>query len=427
MRPRSAELSLLILAEIIALGAYTLVYFARDAAVPPGIVPHALLFTAAITLVHLAVRRLAPHGDPLLVPIAVLLSGFGYAVIRRLNPALAGPQLLWIGVGLAAFVLTLAIVRDHRRLEQFHYSLMLLGIGLLLLPLAPNLGRAVGGARLWVRIGSLNFQPAELAKIVLAAFLAGYLAQKREVMTIAAAKVGPLHFPAPRHFGPLLLAWGLSLALIVWERDLGSSILFFALFVVMVYVATTRAAYAVIGFALFSGGVYFAYHAFGHVQRRIAAWIDPWSRIQESGFQIAQSVFALATGGISGRGLGLGRPEFIQPGGTGPTIPTDFIFSAIGEELGLLGTTAILLLFGLIVARGFRIALRSRDSFGTLLATGLTAIVGVQGFLIMGGVSRLIPLTGITLPFVAYGGSSLVANFILVALLMRISDSEAVV
>ncbi|MBI4728367.1 MAG: FtsW/RodA/SpoVE family cell cycle protein [Acidobacteria bacterium] len=425
MKPRSAELSLLILAGIIALAAFALVSFAREAAVPPGIAAHAALFAAGIAVVHVAVRRFAPRADPLLLPIAMLLAAFGYVMIRRLDPALGGPQLAWIGTGIAAFTATLALVRDHRSLERFRYSLMLLGIALLLLPLAPSIGRSVGGARLWVRVGTLNFQPAELAKVILATFLAGYLAQKREVMTIASMRIGPLELPAPRHFGPLILAWGLSLALIVWERDLGSSVLFFALFVVTLYVATARASYAGTGLALFAGGVWFTYHAFGHVQTRIAAWLDPWSRIEGAGFQIGQSVWALATGGISGTGLGRGHPGLIQPG-RGATIPTDFIFSAIGEELGLLGTTAIALLFGLLVARGLRIALRSRDAFGTLLATGLTTIVGIQALLIMAGVSRLVPLTGITLPFVAYGGSSLLTNFVLVGLLIRMSDAEAV-
>jgi peptidoglycan glycosyltransferase len=297
---------------------------------------------------------------------------------------------------------------------------MLLGLALLLLPLAPGIGRTVSGARLWVRVGPLNFQPAEGAKIMLAAFLAGYLATKREVLMAATTRVGPWMIPAPRHFGPLVLAWGVSLAVMVFERDLGSSMLFFALFVVMIYAATGRSAYVVTGVGLFAGGTYFAYQAFGHVQSRIAAWLDPWSRIETSGFQIAQSLFALGTGGIAGEGLGRGRPDLIRRG-----VETDFIFSAFGEELGMLGGLAILLLFAILVARGFHVALRARDPFMTLLATGLTVIVGFQTFIIVGGVTRLIPLTGITLPFVSYGGSSILANFVLIALLMRLSDAEA--
>ena len=420
MSRRNAELGLIILAVILSLGAYLLVEFSKADAIPPGFFSYAAAFSALALAAHAAVRRYAPHADPLFLPIGLLLSGLGYAMVRRLDPALGGPQLSWIVIGTLTFVITLVVLRDPRRIESFRYSLMLLGLAMLLLPLAPSIGRTVSGARLWVRLGPLNFQPAEGAKIFLAAFLAGYLASKREVLTAATTRLGPWMIPAPRHFGPLVLAWGVSLAVMVFERDLGSSMLFFTLFVVMIYAATGRSAYVVTGVGLFAGGTYFAYQAFGHVQNRIAAWIDPWSRIETSGFQIAQSLFALGTGGVAGEGLGRGRPDLIRRG-----VETDFIFSAFGEELGLLGGLAILLLFAVLVARGFHVALRARDPFATLLATGLTVIVGFQTFLIVGGVTRLIPLTGITLPFVSYGGSSILANFVLIALLMRLSDSEA--
>ena len=420
MSRRNAELGLIILALILSLGAYLLVDFAHSKAIPAGFFSYAAAATGVSLGTHLVVRRLAPNADPLFLPIGLLLSGLGYAMVRRLNPALGGPQLSWILLGAIAFVLTLVLLRDARRVESFRYSLMLLGLALLLLPLAPHIGRTVSGARLWIRVGPLNFQPAELAKILLAAFLAGYLATKREVLTAATMKVGPWQIPAPRHFGPLVLAWGVSLAVMVFERDLGSSMLFFALFVVMLYAATARASYVVTGVSLFAGGTVLAYHAFGHVQRRVEAWIDPWSRIHTSGFQIAQSLFALGTGGIAGEGLARGRPDLIQRG-----VETDFIFSAFGEELGMIGALALLLLFAVLVARGFHIALRARDPFITLFATGLTFIVGFQTFLIVGGVTRLIPLTGITLPFVSYGGSSILANFVLIAILIRLSDSEA--
>ncbi|MFY9588504.1 MAG: FtsW/RodA/SpoVE family cell cycle protein [Actinomycetota bacterium] len=419
MSRRNAELGLIILAVILSLGAFLLVHFANADSIPAGFVTYAFVVSGVAIAAHLVVRRYAHNADPLLLPIGLLLAGLGYAMVRRLNPDLGGPQLAWIVIGIAAFTLTLVVVRDPRRIESFRYSLMLLGLALLLLPLAPGIGRTVSGARLWVRVGTLNFQPAEGAKILLAAFLAGYLASKREVLTAATTRLGPWRIPAPRHFGPLVLAWGVSLAVMVFERDLGSSMLFFALFVVMLYAATARASYVVTGVGLFAGGTYMAYQAFAHVQNRIAAWIDPWSRIETSGFQIAQSLFALGTGGIGGQGLGRGRPDLIRRG-----VETDFIFAAFGEELGMVGTLAILLLFGVLVARGFHIALRARDPFYTLLATGLTVIVGIQTFLIVGGVTRLIPLTGITLPFVSYGGSSIVANFVLIALLMRVSDAE---
>jgi cell division protein FtsW (lipid II flippase) len=250
-------------------------------------------------------------------------------------------------------------------------------------------------------------------------------------MTLPAFRLGPIGIPAPRHFGPLVVAWGCSLAVMFYERDLGSSMLFFALFVATIYMATSRLIYVVAGSAMFAGGVWVAVGRFSHVQTRIAAWLDPWSNDPETGIlgagrQIAQSWYALGAGGMTGTGIARGNPELIDPGLASGTLPTDFIFAAIGEELGLFGAVAILLVFGLIIARGFTIALRSTDAFGSLLAGGLTFILGLQAFLIMGGVTRLLPLTGITLPFVSYGGSSLVANAVIVALLMRISDREAV-
>jgi len=432
MRPRTAELSMLIIAILVALGTFALVDLSRSSHVSGDLVKFMLGFTAIAVAGHVAIRKLAPAADPLIYSVAVLLAGFGYGEIRRLSPELAGAQLGWIAMGMAAFVITLAVVRDHRQLEQFRYSFLLLGIILLLLPVTP-IGSTLGrSAKLWVKLGPLAFQPAELAKIVLAIFLAGYLAAKREVMTITTVKVGPVGIPAPRHFGPLILAWGLSLAVMFYERDLGSSTLFFALFVITLYAATSRGVYAFAGAGMFMLGVWYAYQHFSHVGVRICAWLHPWSTtdkvcgIQAAGRQIAQSAFALGSGGLSGVGLGRGHPELIDPGLRSGTLPTDFIFAAIGEELGFIGTVAILLLFGLIAARGFHIALRSRDTFGTLLGTGLTAIITLQALLIMGGVSRLLPLTGITLPFVSYGGSSIFANFILVALLIRISDDEAV-
>lgn len=426
MRPRNAELSLIILALIISFGTLALTDLARgDSLTTQAWTSFAIIGGLAIAG-HVAVRFFSPDADPLLYPIAVLLSGFGYGMIRRLDPRLADAQLGWIAIGTGIFILTLAAIRDHRTIEQFRYSLMVVGVALLLLPLSgigTDLGRS---AKLWIQAGPLTFQPAEAAKIVLAMFLAGYLADKREVMTIASARIGRLGVPAPRHFGPLLLAWGLSLAVMFYERDLGSSLLFFMLFVLMLYAATSRIVYAVAGMGLFAGGTWFAYQTFAHVQSRVHDWLDPWSTITGSGRQIAQSAFALGTGGFTGVGIARGNPDLIDPGLRSGTLPTDFIFAAIGEELGLIGSTAVLLLFGLIVARGMHISLRSRDQFGTMLAFGLTVIIGIQAFLIMGGVSRLVPLTGITLPFVSYGGSSLVANFALVALLMRIADAEAV-
>ncbi len=409
---------MMILAGIIAVGANLLVDFARASAIPAWLPVYGGAVAIAVAVLHVVTRRFAPSSDPLLVPIAIALAGIGYAMIRRLDPDLAGPQLAWITIGVLAFCATLIVVRDHRRLEAFRYTLMVIGLGLLLLPLVPGIGRTINEARLWVALGPLNFQPAELAKVVLAIFLAGYLAQKKELLTIATTKLGPFRIPAPRHFGPLLLAWGLSLAVMVFERDLGSSLLFFSLFLAMLYVATARASYAVAGLALFSIGTVYAYNSFAHVRTRVEIWLDVWNHLEGSGYQLAQSLFALGTGGMTGSGIGQGRPDLI------PFASTDFVFSAIGEEIGFFGTVAVLCAFVMLVARGLHVALRARDSFSALLATGLTAVLGFQTILIIGGVTRLIPLTGITLPFVSYGGSSLVSNFILLALLMRISDAE---
>lgn len=417
---------MVVLAIMIGAGLLALTDLAKGTALSAEFLPTTALLAALALAGHVVLRRFAPAADPLIYAIAVALVVFGYGFIRRIDPRLADAQLGWIAIGMGMFALTLVALRDHRALENFRYSLMLVGIVLLLLPVTPlgtDLGRS---ARLWVQIGSFSFQPAEAAKVVLATFLASYLAAKREVMTLAVARLGPIGLPAPRHFGPLLLAWGLSLAVMFYERDLGSSLLFFALFIVTLYAATSRTIFAVAGLGLFAGGVAIAYQTFGHVQARVQDWLDPWSTIQGTGRQIAQSYFALGTGGFTGTGIAQGHPTLIDPGLRSGTLPTDFIFAAIGEELGLLGTTAVLLLFGLLVARGFHVALRSRDQFGTLLACGLTVILGLQALLIMGGVSRLVPLTGITLPFVSYGGSSLVANFVLIAVVMRVSDGEAV-
>jgi peptidoglycan glycosyltransferase len=282
----------------------------------------------------------------------------------------------------------------------------------------PVIGRTIHGARIWVSIGPLIFQPGEFAKIVLAVFFASYLVEKRELLGIAARRIGPLSLPELRHFGPVLLAWGASLLVMFYEKDLGSSLLFFALFIVILWVATERASYLVVGGVLFSIGAFIAWSVFAHVQNRVDVWLHPWEEATGNGYQVVQATFALAWGGIAGTGLGLGRPNTV------PAAQTDFIFAAIGEELGLLGAVAVLTAFLLMVGAGLRIALRAGSPFETLLATGLTTILGLQAFIIMGGVVRLVPLTGITLPFVSYGGSSLVANYVLLALLLRISAGE---
>lgn len=417
---RNTELGLLILAIVVAVGAYALVGLGLRNRIPAGVAGYGILLTAGYVGAHLIVRRLAPNADPIFLPAATLLTGLGFATIWRLNPDLAAAQTSWLLFALLLFSVTLVVIRDHRQLDAYTYTIGLLGIALLLLPILPGIGQEVRGARLWVDVGPLRFQPAEIGKVLIVIFLASYLHARRELLSVATRRVLGAPLPEPKHLAPFLVAWGVSLMVLFLEKDLGSSLLFFGIFVIMLWVATARGAYLILGLLLFAAGSYLAYATFSHVETRIAVWLnalDP-RYVQDEGFQVAQSLFALATGGIAGTGLGQGHPGFI------PDAHTDFVFSAIGEELGLFGSTAILLLFTVLVMRGFRAAVtRSEtDGFGQLLATGLTAILALQTFVIIGGVTRLIPLTGITLPFVSYGGSSLVANFVLLALLVRISD-----
>ena len=418
----NTELGLLVLALAVTLVAAALLALRSEPVVPTGLAWYGAGLAAMAAVAHLVRRRVAPGADPLLLPIAFLLNGLGLVMVRRIDvalesdgSALAPAQLSWTAVGLVAFGATLVALRDHEQLDRYRYSIGLAALVALLLPLLPVIGREINGARLWLRVAGLSFQPGELAKIGLVVFVAGYLAQNRSLLTVATNRVGPFMLPPGRAFGPVVVAWAVGMAVLVFERDLGLSLLVFGVFVVLLYVATSRVAYVLAGAALFAGGAAVAWLVFAHVRRRIEIWLQLWDNIDDAGFQLAQSLFALGTGGIAGVGLGEGRPDFI------PFVETDFIFSAIGEELGLLGTTAIVLCYGLLVARGFRVAVRARDEVGTLLATGLTVILGLQVFVILGGVTRLIPLTGLTLPFVSYGGSSLLANYVLVALLVRVS------
>ncbi len=371
---------------------------------------------ALLVSAHLAVRRLAPAADGVLLPLALVLNGIGYVFIARLSERQAGLQSLWTAVGVVAFIATLWGVKRLRDLERYRYLLLVAGVGLLLLPLVPGVGRNVNGARIWIRLGPLGFQPGELAKILLAAFFASYLVDHRELLA-AKRKVGPFRLPEVRLrvLAPVVVAWGFSILVMVAERDLGSSLLFFTLFVGMVWIATNQALYLLGGLGMFSAGAYVAYLLFDHVQTRVQVWLDPWSVSQGKGYQIVQSAFAFGSGGVTGSGLALGSPQRI------PYASTDFIFAAIGEEMGFVGTAAIVIAFALLVAGGLRTAMALEHPFEKLLTTGLTLILGVQTFIIMGGVTRLVPLTGVTLPFVSYGGSSLVANYILLALLVRAS------
>jgi peptidoglycan glycosyltransferase len=407
------------MAVVITSGGYVLLLLAEKPDLPADLWLFLLAMLGLYVVAHLAVRRFAPRADPTLLPIAAALNGIGYITISRLDRDLARIQAGWTAVAVLAFVLTLMFVRRIRTLESYRYTFLLLGVGALLIPLLPGIGREINGARLWVRIGPLNFQPGEAAKVLLVVFFAAYLVDKRELLRSGTRRVFGMAVPDPKHLGPLLLAWGFSILVMVRQKDLGSSLLFFAVFAAMLYIATERASYLVAAMAMFLAGAFVAYQFFGHVQDRVGAWIDPWSVARTTGFQIVQSMYALGSGGFAGAGLGLGSPQKI------PNAPTDFVFSAIGEELGLLGTVAICILFLLFVGSGMRIALQADRPFNKLFAAGLTVIVGVQTFVIVGGVIRVIPLTGVTLPFISYGGSSLIANFVIVALLLRISDESA--
>jgi len=410
---RRTELGLVVLAVVCTGSLYTLAALGKSASVPANIIPFLLVILALFGSAHVAVRVLAPAADPTLLPLVAVLNGIGYVFIARLDPDLAGLQALWTAIGVGAFVGTLAVIRRVRDLERYRYSFALLGVALLLMPLLPGIGRNIRGARLWVSLGPMTFQPGELAKVALAIFFASYLVEKRELLagaTIAARG---------RAFGPILLAWGASLLVMTAEKDLGSSLLFFALFITMLWVATGQGSFLGIGAGLFSAGALFAYKAFGHVRVRVETWLDPWSRAESQGYQLVQAAYAFGSGGFAGTGPGLGSPGKI------PAATTDFIFAAIGEELGLLGTAAVLVIFVLIVGAGLRIALRAEPPFEKLLAAGLTVILAVQTFVIVGGVTRVVPLTGVTLPFISYGGSSLVANYILLALLLRISTDTS--
>jgi cell division protein FtsW (lipid II flippase) len=410
---RRTELGLVVLAVVLTGGLYCLASLGRSASLPADVGPFLLVILGLFGAAHVAVRILAPDADATLLPLVAVLNGIGYVFIARLDPDLAALQAVWTALAVGAFVLTLAVVRRARDLERYRYSFALLGVGLLLMPLVPGIGRTIRGARLWVTIGPINFQPGELAKVALAVFFAAYLVEKRELLATATASA------RGRAFGPILLAWGASLVVMTMEKDLGSSLLFFALFISMLWLATAQAAYLGIGFGLFSAGALFAFSAFSHVQTRVDTWLDPWSRADSQGYQLVQAAYAFGSGGFAGSGPGVGTPGKI------PAATTDFIFAAVGEELGLLGTAAVLVLFVLIIGSGLRIAVWADHPFEKLLAAGLTTILAVQTFVIIGGVTRLVPLTGVTLPFMSYGGSSLVANYILLALLLRISDDAA--
>ena len=416
---RRLELGLIVLATIITASAYGLAGLGATASLPADILAFLALVLALLVTAHVAVRKLAPNADGLLLPMAGLLNGLGYVFVVRLDPDLAAPQTTWMALGVVAFVATLVVIPRPRDLQRYRYTFLFIGIALLLVPFVPGIGYENLGARIWARIGPITFQPGEFAKLALAVFFAGYLVERRELLAVSTFRVGPLMLPDPKHLGPLLLAWGGALGIMVFQKELGSSLLLFTVFLVMVWVATERLSYLLLGGGLFAAGAYFAYGTFSHVAERVESWLDPWSDpevARGAAYQIVQASYAMAEGGVTGTGLGLGKPDSI------PVVETDMIFAAIGEELGLIGATAVLIAFLLLVGTGLRIAVTAEQPFEKLLAVGLSTLIGVQAFIIIGGVIRVLPLTGIALPFVAYGGSSLLANYVVLALLLRVSD-----
>ncbi len=368
----------------------------------------------AFALAHMAIRRLAPAADPAILPIVFLLSGVGITYLTRLKPELAVNQVVWLFVSVAAMVAVLAFARNFERLAQYKYTIGIVGVVLLLLPAV--VGREISGSKLWVYIGGFGFQPGEFAKILIVLFLAFYLASNREALSISMRRVGPFAVPRLRMLLPLLVMWGISLLLVVFERDLGSALLFFVFFVIMLYVATGRVSYVLVSFLLLAVGGVFCYSVFSHVRTRVNIWLDPWADAAGGGYQIVQSLYSLADGGLVGAGIGKGLPTYI------PVVESDFIFSAIAEESGLLGSAAVLICFLLLAVRGFATAARAKSDSAAFAAVGLTSALCFQAFLIVAGVTKLMPLTGVTLPFMSQGGTSLLASFLIVGLLLRAGD-----
>lgn len=416
---RRVELGLISMAATITAGAYVLAALGKKAVVPPVIVVFLIVLLGLLLVAHVATRIFVRGADSTLLPLAALLNGIGYVMIARLSDRLAGLQTIWTFVAVAGYVGTLVVVERVPDLARYKWTFVILGTGLLLAPRLPLVGRTVGGENIGVRLGPITFQPGEFAKILLTLFFAGYLYERRELISAGIWRIGRLGLSQPRYFLPIALAWGVTDLVLLVQGDLGTSLLFFMLFVVMLWVATERIAFLTVGVVLFAGAAYACYRLVDRVHERVSVWIDPWSRYQTNGYQVVQGIFAIGDGGLAGTGLGRGQPNLI------PALHDDFIFAAIAEELGLLGAAAVLMSYMLIVGAGLRIAVRAERAFEKLLATGLSTLVGVQAFIIIGGVSRVIPLTGIALPFISYGGSSLVANYVLLALLIRVSDSTA--
>ena len=428
-RRRGAELFLLVLALAVGIGAYAAVGIGVDQEVPADLFGYGGWLAALLVGSHVVIRFIAPYADPVLLPVVAALNGLGLAVIHRLDLAAedagrkadyAQQQLIWMTLGVILFVATLMIIRDHRVLQRFTYTSGLAAIVLLLLPMLPGLGKTVNGARIWIQLGPFNFQPGEFAKVLLVVAFAGYLVLHRDALALAGRRVVFVDLPRGRDLGPILVMWLVSLGILVFQKDLGSSLLFFGVFLVMLYVATERPGWLVVGGLMFAGGALTAYTLFHHVRERFDVWLHPFdyygAGTSDRAYQPVEAMFGLGWGGLIGRGFGEGDPYRV------PLANSDYIVAAVGEELGLTAVIAVIMMYGLIVERALRTALICRDGFGKLVATGLATVLALQVFVVVGGVTGLIPLTGLTTPFLSYGGSSLLANWVIVALLLRISD-----
>ncbi|MGP9488385.1 FtsW/RodA/SpoVE family cell cycle protein [Glutamicibacter sp. 363] len=423
---RNLELVLLLLALSVGAAAFFLVGSSSDSDDGKDFFVQTGVLAGLALLMHIMLRIFAKYADPVILPITVALNALGLAMIHRIDLAKTTSQsmrqLLWTAIAVIIAAIVLWAIRDHRMLRRFTYIALLASIILLLLPMIPGFGVTINGARIWVRLGAFSMQPGELAKITLSIFFAGYLSSNRDLILLAGRKIGPLQLPRRRDMAPMVVAWILSIGVLVVQRDLGSSILFFGLFIVMIYVATARISWVLIGLLMVAAGGVFAATTMSHVTRRIDVWLNAFDpeiyQARGGSMQIVEGLFGMADGGLFGTGLGEGSPYRV------PLANSDMIIASFGEELGLIGLTAIILLYMLLISRGLRAALGSRDTFGKLLAAGLSFTLGLQCIVIIGGVTRLIPLTGLATPFMAAGGSSLLANWIIIALLLMISHNS---
>jgi cell division protein FtsW (lipid II flippase) len=433
MSARNRELFALLPVALLVTAGLSAVFAVRSDQIGDLSLTYGAYFLGVCLAVHVVIRLCLPYADPYLFPLVALLAAFGLVVLFRIDEELAVKQASLMLLGLGLFTATVVFVRDYQVLERYRYLIALVGIGLLLLPRIPGIGEQVNGAYLGIKVGSFSFQPAEFAKICIVIFLASYLREKREVLIVGARRIAGITLPPLKHLGPLLVVWGAAMLMLVFIRDLGSSLMFFAAFLALIYVATNRVSFVLIGLLMFVAGAWFFANTVPHVEERVDIWLDPFQDTQGSGFQVAQSLFAQADGGLFGVGLGeslMQLPgadnqcikQFPECGSIIPAPHTDLIYAVITNELGLFGAAGVVLIYILIAARGFKTAVMASDGFSKLLAAGLTAIFAIQAFVIIGGVVRVIPLTGVTLPFISYGGSSVVANMVLLALLLMVSN-----